>query len=135
MTRKQRKKQLHRRMLLTGILAVLICIGIYKGICHLARTEPAVSDAIADITGKDLSAIDAFGFGDEDNDITDWTGAPPIDVELLTPNSWSRPQTRLNSPKNSASTRSRRAMCRVSMPRMLYSPSSCWRRFITKLLV
>ena len=95
MTRKQRKKQLHRRMLLTGILAVLICIGIYKGICHLARTEPAVSDAIEDITGKDLSAIDAFGFGYEDNDITDWTGAPPIDVELLTPNSWSRPQTRL----------------------------------------
>ena len=95
MTRKQRKKQLHRRILLTGILAVLICIGIYKGICHLARTEPAVSDAIADITGKDLSAIDAFGFGYEDNDITDWTGAPPIDVELLTPNSWSRPQTRL----------------------------------------
>ena len=31
----------------------------------------------------------------EDNDITDWTGAPPIDVELLTPNSWSRPQNRL----------------------------------------
>ncbi len=92
MTRKQRQRQLHRRMLLTGVLVVLICVGIYSGIRHLAKTEPAMSDALADgsSTQGGLLADDY-----EDNDITDWTGAPPIDVELLTPNSWSRPQTRL----------------------------------------
>ena len=92
MTRKQRQRQLHRRMLLTGGLVMLICVGIYSGIRHLAKTEPAMSDALADgsSTQGGLLADDY-----EDNDITDWTGAPPIDVELLTPNSWSRPQTRL----------------------------------------
>ena len=92
MTRKQRQRQLHRRMFLTGVLVVLICVGIYSGIRHLAKTEPAMSDALADgsSTQGGLLADDY-----EDNDITDWTGAPPIDVELLTPNSWSRPQTRL----------------------------------------
>ena len=92
MTRKQRQRQLHRRMFLTGVLVVLICVGIYSGIRHLAQTEPAMSDALADgsSTQGGLLADDY-----EDNDITDWTGAPPIDVELLTPNSWSRPQTRL----------------------------------------
>ena len=74
---------------------VLICIGIYSGICRLAKTKPAMSGALADSNGDDLSAVDYSGSDYEDNDITDWTGAPPIDVELLTPNSWSRPQTRL----------------------------------------
>ena len=32
MTRKQRQRQLHRRMFLTGVLVVLICVGIYSGI-------------------------------------------------------------------------------------------------------
>lgn len=97
MTRKQRQRQLHRRMLLTGVLVVLICVGIYSGIRHLAKTEPAMSDALADgsSTQGGLTADDYSGSDYEDNDITDWTGAPPIDVELLTPNSWSRPQTRL----------------------------------------
>ena len=92
MTRKQRQRQLHRRMLLTGVLVVLICVGIYSGIRRVAKTEPAMSDALADgsSTQGGLLADDY-----EDNDITDWTGAPPIDMELLTPNSWSRPQTRL----------------------------------------
>ena len=91
-TRKQRQRQLHRRMFLTGVLVVLICVGIYSGIRRVAKTEPAMSDALADgsSTQGGLLADDY-----EDNDITDWTGAPPIDVELLTPNSWSRPQTRL----------------------------------------
>ena len=92
MTRKQRQRQLHRRMFLTGVLVVLICVGIYSGIRRVAKTEPAMSDALADgsSTQGGLLADDY-----EDNDITDWTGAPPIDMELLTPNSWSRPQTRL----------------------------------------
>ena len=83
MTRKQRQRQLHRRMFLTGVLVVLICVGIYSGIRRVAKTA------------SDITAVDYFGSDYEDNDITDWTGAPPIDVELLTPNSWSRPQTRL----------------------------------------
>ncbi|WP_461876725.1 peptidoglycan recognition protein family protein [Fusicatenibacter sp.] len=99
MTRKQRQRQLHRRMFLTGVLVVLICVGIYSGICRVAKTAPAMSDAAADgsdtNTASDITAVDYSGSDYEDNDITDWTGAPPIDVELLTPNSWSRPQTRL----------------------------------------
>lgn len=99
MTRKQRQRQLHRRMFLTGVLVVLICAGIYSGICRVAKTAPAMSDAAADgsdtNTASDITAVDYSGSDYEDNDITDWTGAPPIDVELLTPNSWSRPQTRL----------------------------------------
>ena len=82
-TRKQRQRQLHRRMFLTGVLVVLICVGIYSGIRRVAKTA------------SDITAVDYSGSDYEDNDITDWTGAPPIDVELLTPNSWSRPQTRL----------------------------------------
>ena len=62
---------------------VLICVGIYSGIRRVAKTA------------SDITAVDYSGSDYEDNDITDWTGAPPIDVELLTPNSWSRPQTRL----------------------------------------
>ena len=81
MTRKQRQRQLHRRMFLTGVLVVLICVGIYSGIRRVAKTA------------SDITAVDYSGSDYEDNDITDWTGAPPIDVELLTPNSWSRPQT------------------------------------------
>lgn len=83
MTRKQRQRQLHRRMFLTGVLVALICVGIYSGIRRVAKTA------------SDITAVDYSGSDYEDNDITDWTGAPPIDVELLTPNSWSRPQTRL----------------------------------------
>lgn len=83
MTRKQRQRQLHRRMFLTGVLMVLICVGIYSGIRRVTKTA------------SDITAVDYSGSDYEDNDITDWTGAPPIDVELLTPNSWSRPQTRL----------------------------------------
>ena len=86
-------------MFLTGVLVVLICVGIYSGICRVAKTAPAMSDAAADgsdtNTASDITAVDYSGSDYEDNDITDWTGAPPIDVELLTPNSWSRPQTRM----------------------------------------
>ena len=57
--------------------------GINSGIRRVAKTA------------SDITAVDYSGSDYEDNDITDWTGAPPIDVELLTPNSWSRPQTRL----------------------------------------
>lgn len=56
---------------------------------HLQRHPPCGK------TASDITAVDYSGSDYEDNDITDWTGAPPIDVELLTPNSWSRPQTRL----------------------------------------
>ena len=45
MTRKQRQRQLHRRMFLTGVLVVLICVGIYSGIRRVAKTAPAMSDA------------------------------------------------------------------------------------------
>ena len=38
MTRKQRQRQLHRRMFLTGVLVVLICVGIYSGIRRVAKT-------------------------------------------------------------------------------------------------
>lgn len=36
-TRKQRQRQLHRRMFLTGVLVVLICVGIYSGIRRVAK--------------------------------------------------------------------------------------------------
>ena len=67
MTRKQRQRQLHRRMFLTGVLVVLICVGIYSGIRRVAKTA------------SDITAVDYSGSDYEDNDITDWT----------------RPQTRL----------------------------------------
>lgn len=100
MTRQERQKQLHRRMFLTGVLVVLICFGIYSGIRQIAKTEPAMSDALpsdnSTSTDGDLSSVSYSDTGEEeDNEITDWTGAPAVDVELLTPNEWSRPQTKL----------------------------------------
>ena len=62
MTRKQRQRQLHRRMFLTGVLVVLICVGIYSGIRRVAKTA------------SDITAVDYSGSDYEDNDITDWTG-------------------------------------------------------------
>lgn len=61
MTRKQRQRQLHRRMFLTGVLVVLICVGIYSGIRRVAKTA------------SDITAVDYSGSDYEDNDITDWT--------------------------------------------------------------
>ena len=52
MTRKQRQRQLHRRMFLTGVLVVLICVGIYSGIRRVAKTA-------SDITAVDYSGSDA----------------------------------------------------------------------------
>lgn len=51
MTRKQRQRQLHRRMFLTGVLVVLICVGIYSGIRRVAKTA-------SDITAVDYSGSD-----------------------------------------------------------------------------
>ena len=59
MTRKQRQRQLHRRMFLTGVLVVLICVGIYSGIRCVAKTA------------SDITAVDYSGSDYEDNDITD----------------------------------------------------------------
>ena len=39
MTRKQRQRQLHRRMFLTGVLVMLICVGIYSGIRRVAKRQ------------------------------------------------------------------------------------------------
>ena len=43
MTRKQRQRQLHRRMFLTGVLVVLICVGIYSGIRRVAKTASDIT--------------------------------------------------------------------------------------------
>ena len=44
MTRKQRQRQLHCRMFLTGVLVVLICIGIMN---HFSSDDPEDEGVIA----------------------------------------------------------------------------------------
>lgn len=68
-------------MFLTAVLVVLLGGGIYTGIRHLAATDPVLSS---------LEPVAVSGSSDEA-----WIGAPAIDVELLTPNDYSRPQTPL----------------------------------------
>ena len=45
-----------------------------------------------------------------------------------------RPPARVTAAQNRVSQKHIRAMCRFSSPKMLYRPSSRWRRFMTKLL-
>lgn len=77
MTKKRRRAQLRRRILCAAGAAVL-CMAVIAGIRKLT----------ADGTGGPVD-IQA------DTTSVQWEGAPPIDVELLTPNEWSRPQTPL----------------------------------------
>lgn len=77
MTRKRRRAQIRRRIIGAGA-AVLCVFGIGFGI-------------------RQLTGIGQSGPVDIQADTTSvqWEGAPPINVELLTPNEWSRPQIAL----------------------------------------
>ena len=77
MTRKRRRAQIRRRIIGAGA-AVLCVFGIGFGI-------------------RQLTGIGQNGPVDIQADTTSvqWEGAPPINVELLTPNEWSRPQIAL----------------------------------------
>ena len=77
MTRKRRRAQIRRRIIGAGV-AVLCVFGIGFGI-------------------RQLTGIGQSGPVDIQADTTSvqWEGAPPINVELLTPNEWSRPQIAL----------------------------------------
>ena len=77
MTRKRRRAQIRRRIIGAGA-AVLCVLGIGFGI-------------------RQLTGIGQSGPVDIQADTTSvqWEGAPPINVELLTPNEWSRPQIAL----------------------------------------
>ena len=78
MTRKRRRAQLRRRFLGTAGIVILCVLGLVLGLRKLA--------GIGQGGPIDLQA---------DTNSVQWEGAPPIDVELLTPNEWSRPQTPL----------------------------------------
>lgn len=77
MTRKRRRAQLRRRIIST-LGVVVLCGLVIFGVRRLM--EAGQSGPI------DIQA---------DTNSVQWEGAPPIDVELLTPNEWSRPQTPL----------------------------------------
>lgn len=78
MTRKRRRAQVRRRILGTAGVVALCVLGLVLGI-------------------RKLSGSGSSGPVDIQTDTTSvqWEGAPPIQVELLTPNEWSRPQIAL----------------------------------------
>ena len=78
MTRKRRRAQVRRRILGTAGVVILCLLGLTFGIRRLA--------GIGQRGPVDLQA---------DTTSVQWEGAPPINVELLTPNEWSRPQIAL----------------------------------------
>lgn len=78
MTRKRRRAQLRRRFLGTAVVAIFCVLGLVIGLRKLT--------GIGQGGPIELQA---------DTNSVQWEGAPPIDVELLTPNEWSRPQTPL----------------------------------------
>ena len=63
MTRKQRQRQLHRRMFLTGVLVVLICVGIYSGIRRVAY-KGLVEDTVFQLIGGLRSGMGYCGAKD-----------------------------------------------------------------------
>ena len=78
MTRKRRRAQVRRRILGTAGVVILCVLGLSFGIRRLAGIgQRGPVDIQADTTSAQ------------------WEGAPPINVELLTPNEWSRPQIAL----------------------------------------
>ena len=78
MTRKRRRAQVRRRILGTAGVVILCVLGLSFGIRRLAGIgQRGPVDIQADTTS------------------VQWEGAPPINVELLTPNEWSRPQIAL----------------------------------------
>lgn len=78
MTRKRRRAQVQRRILGTAGVVILCVLGLTFGIRRLAGIgQRGPVDIQADTTS------------------VQWEGAPPINVELLTPNEWSRPQIAL----------------------------------------
>ena len=78
MTRKRRRAQVRRRILGTAGVVILCVLGLTFGIRRLAGIgQRGPVDIQADTTS------------------VQWEGAPPINVELLTPNEWSRPQIAL----------------------------------------
>ena len=78
MTRKRRRAQVRRRILGTAGVVILCVLGLSFGIRRLA--------GIGQRGPVDIQA---------DTASVQWEGAPPINVELLTPNEWSRPQIAL----------------------------------------
>lgn len=78
MTRKRRRAQVRRRVLGTVAVVGVCVLGLGFGV-------------------RQLTGIGQSGPVDIQADTTSvqWEGAPPINVELLTPNEWSRPQIAL----------------------------------------
>ena len=75
MTRKRRRAQVRRRVMGTVAVVGVCVLGLGFGV-------------------RQLTGIGQSGPVDIQADTTSvqWEGAPPINVELLTPNEWSRPQ-------------------------------------------
>ncbi len=78
MTRKRRRAQVRRRILGTAGVVTLCVLGLVLGIRKLSGSGPS-------------GPVDI----QTDTTSVQWEGAPPIQVELLTPNEWSRPQIAL----------------------------------------
>ncbi len=78
MTRKRRRAQVRRRVMGTVAVVGVCVLGLGFGV-------------------RQLTGIGQSGPVDIQADTTSvqWEGAPPINVELLTPNEWSRPQIAL----------------------------------------
>ena len=78
MTRKRRRAQVRRRILAAVAVVGVCALGLGFGV-------------------RQLTGIGQSGPVDIQADTTSvqWEGAPPINVELLTPNEWSRPQIAL----------------------------------------
>ena len=78
MTRKRRRAQVRRRILAAVAVVGVCALGLGFGV-------------------QQLTGIGQSGPVDIQADTTSvqWEGAPPINVELLTPNEWSRPQIAL----------------------------------------
>lgn len=78
MTRKRRRAQIRRRVLAAVAVVGVCALGLGFGV-------------------RQLTGIGQSGPVDIQADTTSvqWEGAPPINVELLTPNEWSRPQIAL----------------------------------------
>ncbi len=78
MTRKRRRAQVRRRILAAVAVVGVCTLGLGFGV-------------------QQLTGIGQSGPVDIQADTTSvqWEGAPPINVELLTPNEWSRPQIAL----------------------------------------
>ncbi len=100
MTGRRRRRRLKLRRVLGLALRVLIAVVIVGGLIMLARNVKLPFQIPGVGTGTETETADETGVGivgqgqtgEAEDDDARWYGAPPIYVQLLTPNEYSRPQ-------------------------------------------